>query len=469
MDICQILAPKQKALQINLDHKIYGAFSEIGAGQEVARHFFQAGGAAGTIAKTMSAYDMLISDTIYGKEKNGRYVCQDRLHKMIDHEWDLIVDRLGPTRGEDTTFFVFANTVAAKSYSGKGECHGWLAVRFQHAPNSEASELTLHIRMLDQENIQQQEAVGVIGVNMIHACFYNREDKNQFVSSLMDNLTTRRIEIDMIRVSGPALAHMDSRILSLELVKRRYTHAVMFDGSGHVIQARDFLYKKNVVVIRGSFRPPTHVNMDMLSCGKRMLEASLEDSEKKNIVALPEISMSKLIERGEVSNRDFLARIDLLSALKQNVMITNFDNYFELNEFLDSVTRRKIAFVTGVYNLQEILDIKKYEGLQSAILGALGTLLGHNTNVYVYPAVDDSDSENLLTLNDIKYDNSIKGLVNHLIETKRIANVDQFNESYSTIWSRTVLKMIQENKPGWEDMVPEVVGQEVKKKKLFQN
>lgn len=467
MDFCQILAPKQKALQVNLDNKIYGTFSEIGAGQEVARHFFQAGGAAGTIAKTMSAYDMLISDTIYGKEKNGRYVCQDRLVKMIDHEWDLLNDRLAPVRAANTTFFVFADTVAAKSFSGKGECHGWLAVRFQHAPNEAASELIVHIRMLDQENIQQQEAVGLIGVNMIHACFYNREDKNQFVTSLMDNLSTRRIEIDMISVSGPALSHMDSRVLSLELVKRRYTHAVMFDQTGKVIGARDYLYKRNLVVLRGSFRPPTHVNMDMLKCGTQMLASELSEIEKENIIALPEISMSKLIERGEVSTRDFLARVDLLSALNQVVMISNFDSYFEVNEFLDSISRKKIVFMTGVYNLQEILDVRMYQGFHSAILGGLGSLFGHNTKLFIYPAVDDSDHDKLLSIEDISYDESIESLVRYLKENKKLVNVDNYNEAYSMIWSRTVLKMIEEGKSGWESMVPEIVSKIVKEKKLF--
>lgn len=469
MDFCQILAPKQKALQVNLDNKIYGTFSEIGAGQEVARHFFQAGGAAGTIAKTMSAYDMLISDTIYGKEKNGRYVCQDRLTKMIDHEWELLKDRLAPARGSNTTFFVFADTVAAKSFSGKGECHGWLGVRFQHGPNESASELIVHIRMLDQENIQQQEAVGLLGVNMIHACFYNREDRGQFVTSLMDNLSTRRIEIDMISVSGPALDHMDSRVLSLELVKRRYTQAVMFDQSGKVIGARDYLYKRNLVVLRGSFRPPTHVNMDMLKCGREMLAEELSEIEKDNIISLPEISMSKLIERGEVSTRDFLARVDLLSALGQVVMISNFDSYFEVNEFLDSICKKKIVFVTGVYNLQEILDIRMYQSFHSAILGGLGSLFGHNTKLFIYPAVDDSDNDKLLSIEDISYDPSIESLVRYLKENKKLLNVDNYNQAYSMIWSRTVLKMIQENKSGWESMVPEIVSKIVKEKKLFSN
>lgn len=469
MDFCQILEPKQKALRINLDAHIYGTLAEIGAGQEVARHFFQAGGAAGTVAKTMSAYDMIISDKIYGREKSGRYVCQDRLEKMLNHEYHLVVDRLADIRGEDTKFFAFADTVAAKSYSGRGDCHGWLGVRFQHESGAEASEILLHVRMLDQENIQQQEAVGILGVNLIYACFNYASDPVKIVSTLMDNLTTRRIEIDMIRVKGDAFAGIDSRVLSLELVKRKFTSMVMFDENGQVIAAKDSLYKKNLVVLRGSFRPPTHVNMDMLDCGKKMFLKELSEDDKKSLEVLPEISMSKLIERGEVDNKDFLARVDLLSTIKQKVLITNYDGYFSLNMELQSICKKKICFVTGVYNLQEILDIEKYDNKPSGILGALGELFGHSTKLYIYPAHDDENPDKLNTISDVPFDNSIKNLVNHLLENELLVDVKDYNPEYSGIWSRTVLKMIQNDEPGWEKMIPEEVGKRVLEKSLFKS
>ena len=265
MNFSQIRTPKQKALEINIDQNIYGSFAEIGAGQEVARVFFQAGGAAGTVAKTMSAYDMTISDIIYGKGE--RYVSAKRLCNMLNREYTLLVDRLSKVRGGEVTFFAFADTMSAKAFSGTKEDDGWLGVRFQHHPKSAASELIIHVSMFDRENIQQQEAIGSLGVNMIHSCFFNREKNEYFVSSLMDSLSNERINIDMIKISGPAFEALDSRILSLELVKQGFCRAVMFDECGGVLKATDAIYKQNILVNRGSFRPTTLVNMDMLQTG----------------------------------------------------------------------------------------------------------------------------------------------------------------------------------------------------------
>ena len=465
MDFCQILGPKQKALSINLDNTLYGAFAEIGAGQEVARYFFRAGGAAGTVAKTMSAYDMVISDTIYGREDGVRYVSEERLKMMLEHEYNLLVDRLGPIRGHDTRFFAFSNTVAAKSYSGKGECHGWLGVKFQHKTGASPSELIVHIRMLDQENIQQQEAVGLFGVNMLHSCFNFAKEPVKFVSSLMDNLTNRRIVIDMIRVNGEAFSGIDSRILSLELVKRKYTKAVMFGADGGVISATDTLYKKNVVVCRGSFRPPTLVNIDMLDCGKKMLQEEVGSDEP--VVVLPEISMSKLLERAEqVNNADFLARVDLMAELGHNVLITNFDNYFELNTYLQ-FTKKKIAFITGVFNLEQILMLDNYQSTCSGIMGGLGELFGHMTKLYIYPVIDDNDNTKWRKIADLNFDKSIKKLVEHLKDNQLIIDVKDYDKKLIGIWSRTILAMIKEGKSGWEKMVPEKVAKKVIKDKLF--
>ncbi|MDD0853084.1 hypothetical protein HBN50_08250 [Halobacteriovorax sp. GB3] len=466
MSFCQILTAKQKALEINLDHHIYGNLAEIGAGQEVARHFFQAGAAAGTIAKTISAYDMVVSDSIYGKEKSGRYVCEDRLVRMLDREYDQIINRLGEVRDESTQFFAFANTVAAKSFSGKGECHGWLGVRFQHKAKADFSEVILHVRMRDQENIQQQEALGIIGVNLIYACFRHIDNSKAFISSLMDGLSTRRIRIDMIRVRGDAFKGIDSRLLALELVKKKFCKAIMFDEQGRVLQATDEIYKKNLCVLRGSFRPPTHVNMDMLRSGLEKFEKSLDKQERDKVLVLPEISMSKLIERGEVDNDDFLARVDLLSALGKKVLITSFDNYFALNEYLSKYSRKKIAFVTGIFNVEEILDLKRYEDSPTGILGALGALFGHTTRLYIYPVMDDDKNE-IRKLDSVKYDSKLQGIVDYLLANKFIEDIKDYNPEYSAIWSRRVLSMIEQGDTAWEKMVPETVVKTVKEMNLF--
>lgn len=455
--------PKHKALEINLDKSIYGAFAEIGAGQEVVRHFFRAGGAAGTIAKTMSAYDMKFSDDIYGRETSGRYVCESRLVKMLSHEYSLMLERLKDRAG-DTRFFAFADTVAAKSYSGKGESHGWMGLRFQHEAGSPASEVIIHVRMLDIENVQQQEALGVIGVNLIYAAYRHAEDRENFVTELMDGLTTERLEIDMIRVSGPAFSKIDSRLLSLELVKRDYCQAVMFAADGHVLQASDALYKKNVLLCRGSYRPPTLVNIDMLEKGQAAFKKEL--GKDADILVLPEISMHNLRERGEVDNEDFLARVDLLTVIGRPVLITNYQDFADLNNFVSTYSRAQVALAMGFYPLSELFDEKKYLGVKEGMLGSLGRLTGHNTRILVYPSKEDN-GDGINTIDSLKVSEATMALVKYLRETGRLKDIGDYSKEHFSIWSRVVLKMIQEGKPGWEEMVPAPVAKRVKEKCLF--
>jgi hypothetical protein len=460
------IGPKSKSLAINLDDKIYGTFAEIGAGQEVVRHFFQAGGAAGTIAKAMSAYDMIVSDSIYGKDKSGRYVSESRLTKMLDREFNQLVERLGEARPDGTRFFVFADTVAAKSYSGNRDSHGWLGMRFQHEPKSEANEVVIHVKMLDAVNLQQQEALGQIGVNLVHACFHRLDSRDSFISALMDRLSTERIKIDMIRVSGPVFKQSDSRLWCLELVKRGLCEAVMFDGKGRVLQATDELYKKNILVSRGSFRPPTLVNMDMMGTGLRKFKKSLAKEEKNQTLVLSEISMNKLMAReGQLDNEDFLARVELLAKLGQSVLISNYKHYHELNTFLTTYSKREVAFVLGYYNLEEILKPGQYKDSTSGLLGALGELIGHKTKLYIYPAYDDDG--NILTAEAIKTNDESIFLLMYLIENNLIEDIEEHDRSVSHIWSRTVLKMIQDGDKAWEKMVPPSVAKEVNKMSLF--
>lgn len=456
--------PKHKALEINLDRSIYGAFAEIGAGQEVVRHFFRAGGAAGTIAKTMSAYDMKFSDDIYGREESGRYVCESRLCTMLKHEYSLMLERLDG-RAADTRFFAFADTVAAKSYSGKGESHGWMGMRFQHEPKAAASEVIIHVKMLDVENVQQQEALGVIGVNLVYAAYKHAEDRESFVTELMDGITPERLEIDMIRVSGPAFAKIDSRLLSLELVKRDYCQAVMFAADGKVMQASDALYKKNIVLCRGSYRPPTLVNLDMLEKGKTSFKKIL-GKDSGEILVLPEISMNNLRDRGEVDNEDFLARVDLLTVLDCPVLITNFQDFAGLNDFISTYSRAQVAFVMGYYSISELFDHKNYLSVKDGILGSLGRLTGHNTRIMVYPSKQD-EGEGINTLDSLKLDEATDMLVKYLRKTGKLCDISDFSKEHFAIWSRVVLKMIQEGQPGWESMVPAPVAKRVKEKCLF--
>jgi hypothetical protein len=462
----QVIGHRQKALEINLNPNIYGAFAEIGAGQEVARHFFRAGGAAGTIAKSISAYDMTMSDAIYGREPSGRYVCQHRLETMMDIEFKTLTERLSETRSKDTTYFIFADTVAAKSYKGTGDNHGWIGIKFQHTPKAKPSTVILHVKMHDAENNQQQEALGLIGVNLIHSVYFNREDRSKFVGSLMDGLTTNRIEIDMIKVDGVAFKEMDSRLLCLELVKRKLCEAVIFESNGEVLQASDTLYKKNVLVLRGGYRPPTNLSLDMLESGLRKFKASLPPEEKENVIVIPEISMSQLLDRGDVDSEDFLARVDLLGALGQKVLISNSDSYSDLNQFFSKHSKKNVAFVLATYNLEEILNPTKYCDSKYGIMASLGMLFEPKTKLYVYPAFDDKTKE-VQTIQTMNISDELTFLILYLIEAKYIEDITDYNPKVIQIWSRKILKMIQDGTPGWEEYVPKSVAKTVKTKCLF--
>jgi hypothetical protein len=459
---------RQKALEINLNHSIYGTFAEIGAGQEVARHFFRAGGAAGTIAKSISAYDMTMSDAIYGKEKSGRYVCEERLQKMLDIEYETLVSRLEDIRSSDTRYFAFADTVSAKSFKGTGENHGWIGVKFQHHPKALPSQVIMHVSMLDAENVQQQEAIGYIGVNLMYAAFFMAQDSEKFITSLMDSLTTSRIQIDMISVTGEAFKGVDSRLLCLELVKNKLCEAVIFDVDGHVLQASEVLYKKNVLVVRGGYRPPTNLSLDMLECGLRKFKLSMDPSERDNIIVIPEISMSLLLDRGVVDNEDFLARVDLLSALGQKVLISNSESYSELNLFFTKYAKKKIAFVMASYNLEEILNKTRYEGNRCGLglLGSIGKLVEPNTKLYIYPARENEESQ-IQTIESMNVSDELAFLLIYLKENNIIEDIRDFNPEVISIWSRRVLKMIQDGADGWEKLVPVSVAKTVKAKCLF--
>src|SRR5688572_18121846 len=316
----ELLTTNRKALTINLDERKYGTFAEIGAGQEVARVFFQAGGACGTIAKTISAYDMNFSDAIYGKAP--RYVSRERLGLMLSHEYDLLIERLAAQRGDRTTFFVFADTVATKGYKRTNDAHGWLGVRIQTEPGGPPSDVLLHVRMWDKENVLQQEALGIAGTNLIYAACYYRDDPKRFIESLVDNLGTARVEVDMLNFSGPAFAQIDNRLMALYLVQFGLTNAVMFGPEGDVLQPSELFYKKAILVERGSFRPVTHVNVDMLNCATAQFVQ--EPAVKgKEVVVLMEITMNNLLATGELDAPDFLSRVDLLGELGFTAMISN--------------------------------------------------------------------------------------------------------------------------------------------------
>lgn len=454
----------QKALEINLDPHKYGTIAEIGAGQEIARFFFQAGGAAGTLAKTMSAYDMQFSDAIYGEEENGRYVSRSRLEKMLEKEFRLLGERIQDSRPKNSCFFAIADTVKAAGYKTRGQCHGWLGIRAQLYPGAPPSDIILHVRMLDNSNRQQQFALGVLGVNLIYGAFTHYRNPEQLVESLMDNLDPGRIEINMINFQGPYFDEIDNRLMALHLVKSGMTGAVMFSPEGEVLPPSDALYKKHCLLFRGSFRPITNVNMDMARCGKEQF-INEDQTDEERMVLLAELTMANLMNEGEIDTQDFLARVDMLGAQGFTVLISNYLRFFRLRSYLNEFTKRKIGIVLGVPNIKDIFNEKYYTDLEGGILEAFGKLFSGNIRLYVYPVLGD-DGE-LITLENIRVSNRVRLLLRHLVENSCIVPLEGANTELMQIQSRDVLKAIRQGRTNWKDAVPEVVYETIISKRLF--
>jgi hypothetical protein len=483
----ELLTTNRKALTVNLDEAKYGTFAEIGAGQEVARVFFQAGGAAGTIAKSISAYDMTFSDAIYGK--SPRYVSQERLALMLEHEYVLLNERLSAQRGNKTTFFVFADTVSARNYKGTNECHGWMGIRFQTEPGGPTSDIILHVRMWDKENVLQQQALGIVGTNLIYGAFYYRDDPRKFIQSLLDGgVGANRIEVDMLKFSGPAFPNVDNRLLSLHLVQYGLTNAVMFGTGGDVLQPSEILYKKAILVERGSFRPVTHVNVDMLNCAcAQFVQEPLVKG--KDVVVLMEITMNNLLSDGDLDAQDFLSRVDLLSDIGFTVLISNYSEYYRLTSYFRRYTKEMIGVAMGINNLLEVFNEKYYENLEGGILESFGRLFRNSVKLYIYPmqqtayeryiatntpAVASGHSANhafasgvLINAKNLQVADHLRNLYAHLLENHYIDCIVGYDLNTLSIFSRDVLNRIKTGDPTWERMVPEPVVEAIKKRHLF--
>jgi hypothetical protein len=456
------LGTDKKAFQINLDAKKYGTFAEIGAGQEVARRFFHVGGAAGTVAKTMSAYDMTFSDAIYGTAQ--RYVSRNRLQTMLDHEYSLLIERLDKKLGGVRTFFVFADTVAARSFKQHNESHGWLGVRFQSEPRGEPSQIVIHVRMLDEGNVDQQEALGIIGVNLLFGAFYH-EQPEKLIASLHENLAPNRMQVDLIKFSGPAYATVDNRLMSLQLVSQGLTDAVIFTADGEMVQAADILYKKSILVERGSFRPVTYATNDMLN-GARTAFLKQSGSADADMVVLMEMTLENLLTEGQLNHADFLARVDILGALGRTVIISKFGEYFRLASYLSRYTSRMIGLVMGVPSLLEIFDEKYYLNLEGGILEALGRMFKSGLKLYVYPMIGEETGE-LITARTLEVAPNLRSLYRYLIENEFIQEITDYNAAYLRIHPPETLARLQSGDPAWEATVPPEVTRIIKERQFF--
>lgn len=461
----EILSTKNKALTLNMNERIYGTLAEIGGGQEVARAFFQAGGASRTVAKSISAYDKTFSDNIYNEGKTGRYVSEQRLLKMLDKEFIELDSVLEDEKKKTTSFFVFANTVETINYSKTNEGHGWLGLRFQLRPQSLPNEVILHLRLLENDTLLQQYTLGAIGVNLIYACFYLNKDPNIFLQSLMDYLSNDRLEIDMIQMTGPDMDYIDNRLLSLQLVKNSMTHAIMFDKSGKVHQPADMLYEKNVLAFRGSFRPITIVGTDMISSSFKIFKKD-EDYKKGNTISLCEITLENLLSKGDFDERDFLNRVDLLNGIGQNVMVSNLPEYYQLVSFFSMFKIKKLRIVIGVPTFLRVLDKTYYTDLKGGILEAFGKLFTNKMKLYVYPSLEEG-SKKLLTSKNIPLPEDLKLLYRYLVENRKIIDITDTDIDNLHIFPDKVLELMDNGDPHWEKMVPEDVAGFIKSKKMF--
>jgi hypothetical protein len=456
------LQVNRKALELNLDGRIYGTFAEIGAGQEVARRFFYVGAAAGTVAKTMSAYDMTFSDEIYGTVE--RYVSRQRLWGMLEHEFSLLRERLDAKLGAEKTFFVFADTVAARSYRTHNESHGWMGIRFQTAPRGPVNEIIIHVRMLDAENIDQQEALGIIGVNLIYGAFRHYEDPAKLIGTLLDDLSSRRIEVDMIRFSGPVFGAVDNRLMSLQLVAQGLGRAAMFRADGEVVQPAEELYKRAVLIERGSFRPVTHVTHEMLRCALDDF-APRERAAPRGVLTLAEITMQNLLSTGELDPRDFLDRTDILGALGQTVLVSNFGEYFRLVDYVARHTTEAIGLALGVPSLEEIFLEKYYTGLEGGILEGLGRLFKKGVRLYAYPRLGTDGS--VITADNLSVEPKLRHLYSYLRENDFIVPVSDYREDILSIKSPEVLARLRAGDPTWEQCVPPAVASIIRERRLL--
>ena len=454
-----------KALRINLDEKKYGTIVEIGAGQEVARQFFRTGAAAGTIAKTMSAYDMNFSDAIYGVQEDGRYVSRARLQAMLDKEFDLVIDRVGTSRSMASRYFSYAATVSAKSFNVDNECHAWCGVRVQMYPGAEPSDIVVHVRMRDEDAERQQQALGIFGVNLIYAAYYYFENAKKIIDSLTDNLEQGCIEIDSIEFYGPYFEEIDNRAINLHLIRSWKTRAIIFRPDGSVVTPAEMLYKKNVLTIRGTFRPVTRLNVDMMEQGLKFF-TKMQGVTVENSVALAEISLNDLHGNDlMVSEEDLIASVHLLNSLGYSVMITDYTRYFSLRAYFRQFTKLQIGIVVGIINIRQIFDESSYVGVEGGILEGFGKLFPDHTRLLVYPEIDQAGEYTDFT--NINLPENLQYLYRHLLENNFIFGIESSDHALFNIFSRNVLKQLHNGRGSWEDCLPDGVAEEIVSNQLF--
>ena len=436
----QPLNTHQKALAINLDDKIYGTIAEIGAAQEVARWFFRVGGAAGSIAKTMSAYDMQFSDEIYGK--TGRYVSRDRLEAMLDKEYSLLIHRLGDKRGHDTRFFAYCNTVAARNYAGTNECHGWVGLRFLAEPGGEPNTIVIHINMLDDSHVAQQEAVGILGVNLIYSAFFHPGGAVGFLGGLTDDLNTGRLEADLVDTSGPAFQGLNPARTGMAMVRSGLAEAVLFDRDGKQQPPTEIVRKRPAIIKRTSVRYSSTIDSAGFDAARRRLDQEYPGSEKSPL-NVTEFSINSVHAGGADDAARNLRHLQALINQHEWVMLTRLRQSYKLSGYLRRYSEQPIRFLMGVSTFAMLLSGKFYVDTTGGLLEATGRLYANDVKLYVQPmTIDDfhihlqsvglepdwvvlADGAKTVSIDNLSFNGSERLLHQFLVESGWVENLDR--------------------------------------------
>jgi hypothetical protein len=457
----EIIPTRRKALIINIDTNMYGTFAEIVGGQEVARHFFQAGGASETVAKTVSAYDKRFSDSFYNHNKKGRHVSENRLTKMLNAEYKELSELLSEVNIENT-FFVLADTVEVLNYAKTNISHGWMGVKFQLTPNSEPNEVIIHIKLLENDALLQQATIGTLGVNLLYACKFYYNKPTTFIKSLTDNLSMDRFRITMMRMSGPELDYIDNKLLAVQLVKNKMTKSIMFDKNGEVQQPSDMLYKKNVLAFRGSFMPVTYIAKDIINKSMELFSRD-EDYEHDNTLSFCELSLNDILNEDDVDERDFLNRVEMLVSIGQNVMVSDIREYYKLVDFFSQFKLNKLRIVMGIPTFEKVLNRKYYEGLRGGLLEAVSKMFPSHMKLYIYPTKRKKDEE-IITTDDLVMDEDIKLIFEYLTLNRLILDIESEMINHLHVSTREVHEMMIHGDPKWEKYVPMKISNYIKEK-----
>ncbi len=457
------LSTKEKAVKINIESNFFGTIAEIGGGQETARHLFQAGGASNTIAKSISAYDKRFSDHFYNEGKSSRYVAQSRLNQMLNEEYKQLMHVL--TQEHDRKFFVFANTVETLNFHKTNQGHGWLGIAVEGQEKNSPNILVVHVTLLENDPLLQQYTLGALGINLIYAGLFLSDSPTTIIPSLIDNLDLDRIEIDYIHFEGPDFRDVDNRLMNVILVKNNMTPAIMFDPKGTVHQPADMLYKKNVLAVRGFFRPINKLGMDIINDSLEIFKND-EEYEADNTISFCEITLNYLMQGEELDEQDFLHRVDILNMMGQYVMVSNFSRFFQLGQYFTKFKIKKLRVVVGMPTFVKILDESYYRDLKGGLLEAMGQLFQRNTKLYVYPSVDEK-SKKVITPVNAEFQSNARLMLEYLFSNRRIVILKNVSQEHLDITTQEVTKLISEGDSSFCKLVPDEVGKYIIKNHIF--